>query len=255
MTVISRLAHSWWSLASWIGVRRLGDFLQHSYLSAYGDTLFYFGRHGNGDGNASSVDGLVALTIDDGLCRPEIGDSMVPEIRLLLQRHGARATFFVCTDYTKPDEARSLLRDGHELGNHLQRDACGHYHKLAKEDFRAEVRAANAFLARACDGRGTQTWFRAPQGRMTREMAEVVKEEGMTHVLGDCYCDDWCFAEAQDGVHPRGGADEQAHASDPAETKERQSPVANLMLKQVHAGGGSILILHMQQQGFWEAGC
>ena len=90
---------------------------------------------------------------------------------------------------------------------------------------------------------------------MTRYMAEVVKEEGMTHVLGDCYCDDWCFAEAQDGVHPRGGADEQAHASDPAETKERQSPVANLMLKQVHAGGGSILILHMPQQGFWEAGC
>ena len=54
---------------------------------------------------------------------------------------------------------------------------------------------------------------------MTAVMNKVVREEEqglMKHVLGDCYCDDWAFAEAGN-----------------------VSCVAPLMLRQVQ-GGGSI---------------
>jgi hypothetical protein len=64
---------------------------------------------------------------------------------------------------------------------------------------------------------------------MTPAMAEVVQEEKMTHVLGDCYCDDWAFAE-----------DGDTHCEAP------------LMLQQVQERG-IIAIFHMSKRGFREA--
>jgi len=247
----------------------------------------------------SKVKGLVALTIDDGLCRRSDDDddndgdgdggsnSMVPEVLALFKKHDAHVTFFACTDYTTIEEARLVLRDGHEIGNHLQKDAIGYYHTLSKEDFRKELVGANAILDRAREngsdgdnenGEGDNDegdndakrtrWFRAPQGRMNKRMAEVVKEEGMTHVLGDCYCDDWAFGQADDdqtastaataagGVGGDNGSNNGSNSSSTGNKNKQQHKkmVVELVLKQVERyGGGSIIGLHMPQRGFRES--
>ena len=84
-------------------------------------------------------------------------------------------------------------------------------------------------------------------------MAEAVKEEGTRHVLADCYCDDWCFAEAKDTA--RGGVGEGNDTNDasPTDTEKDENVVAKMMLKQVHSGGGSMLCSRMPQQGFRES--
>jgi peptidoglycan/xylan/chitin deacetylase (PgdA/CDA1 family) len=218
MQVGTGLIHSFWNVAAWSGMRRLGTFLQRAYPSAYADTAFF----------KKDMDGaIVALTIDDGLARnPDC--SMVGEVRDLLKAYNAHATFCVCTDYTTRSDALLLLEDnGNEFGNHLQEDRSGYYFRLSKDAFRQALREANQFLKEECEV-VCPKWFRAPQGVMTTSMSEVVREEGMTHVLGDCYCDDWAFAE--DGDTRR---------------------VAPLMLKQVQSG--SIAIFHMPERGFREA--
>jgi peptidoglycan/xylan/chitin deacetylase (PgdA/CDA1 family) len=228
MKVTTTLLRSVWNLATWIGMRRLGPILKRSYPSAYRDTIFCW------EGTAE-VQGYMALTIDDGLCRnDDVSCSMVQEVRELLRSYNAHATFFVCTDYTTPQVVEEevlgdLLQDGHELGNHLREDRSGYYCHLEKEDFRKELLRANGILQKRNIAGVSPKWFRAPQGRMSRAMCEVLQEEGMVHVLGDCYCDDWAFAEDGD-------------------TKA----VAPLMLNQVQPGG-SIAIFHMPERGFREA--
>jgi peptidoglycan/xylan/chitin deacetylase (PgdA/CDA1 family) len=205
--------------------------------------------------------------------------SMVQEVCTILKEYGnnAKATFFVCTDYTKVEEAQIVLQNGHELGNHLQKDVSGYYCNLSKQDFRTVLLEANQFLEQdvlfssgsitsttvATDENDTEEeentiispqlvdkhphqssstkikWFRAPQGRMSVAMQEVLAEEGMVNVMGDCYCDDWSFTEAYDKA--------------PAGTiiDDDITIVADLMLQQVQPG--SIAILHMPERGFRES--
>ena len=63
-------------------------------------------------------DSLVALTLDDGPSRA------TPRLLELLERHDARATFFVLAERARRRDAltRRIVIEGHELGNHLLRD-------------------------------------------------------------------------------------------------------------------------------------
>mmetsp|Transcript_26046 Transcript_26046/g.39425 ORF Transcript_26046/g.39425 Transcript_26046/m.39425 type:complete len:265 (-) Transcript_26046:102-896(-) len=227
MLIPVRLIQWFWTAATHtIGMRHMGNALKRS-LSAYEDTVFFW---------EEIVEGYVALTIDDGLCRNENNDSsMVNEVRDLLRSYNAHATFFVCSDYTtSAEEVNSLLNDNHELGNHLEKDIIGYYNNLGKEEFRRVLQETNTHLLKKTSSKQKQEadppkkWFRAPNGRMTKLMRDVLREEGMVHVLGDCYCDDWAFAEA-----------------------DNVDCVAPLMLKQVHPG--SIAVFHMPERGFREA--
>ena len=204
-----------WNLVSSLGVRRIAGVLKR-VVPAYRDTIFFF----------PECTGFVALTIDDGLSRGGPSTSLASQLCALLRSYNAHATFFVCTEYTTTDDARRILADGHELGNHLAEDVSGYYAKLNRNDFEAELQRANKALDEM-DGGVRTRWFRAPQGVMTRHMKEVVEENGMRHVLGDAYCDDWAFADS-DNRH-----------------------VAPLMLSQLHSGG-SIAVFHMPERGFRE---
>eukprot|EP00980_Cylindrotheca_fusiformis_P003846 scaffold858_cov123-Cylindrotheca_fusiformis.AAC.22 len=232
-----------WKSVTCIGMRRLRRFLQHWFPNNYGDTIFCWE-------DCPPVQNYVALTIDDGLCRGKDPqkDSMVSEVRELLKEYNATATFFVCTDYVSNDrieaEALLMIDDGHEFGNHLKEDRSGYYCYLGSDEFRQELLEAESHLARIYSNYHKQYyetnkrrrdrpepwhWFRAPQGLMSKNMCQVLKEEGITSVLGDCYCDDWAFA--QDG---------------------NIQPVAPIMLSQLDTTGGSIAIFHMPQRGFRE---
>ena len=89
-------------------------------------------------------------------------------------------------------------------------------------------------------------------------MKEVINEEGMIHVLGDCYCDDWAFAEYYDKYNNNNNNNNENDDEDNEDRISRQhqkrkmESVAYLMLQQVQSG--SIAIFHMPQYGFRE-GC
>lgn len=173
----------WFTATRTIGTRRLGRWA--SSMGPYRDTVFSF----------PDVKGYVALTIDDGLCR-NAGCSLAKEVLELLQKHDARATFFICSDYLSgcEEEAFALLGAGHEFANHLTADRVNYYHKLKPEKLQAELRKASEAIHAL---NGQVKWFRAPQGRMTNSMKTLVAEEGMRHAIGDAYCDDWCISDDQ----------------------------------------------------------
>lgn len=120
----------------------------------------------------------VALTIDDG---PD--PTSTPQILDLLERHGARATFFLITDRVPGNEAvvRRILDDGHEIGNHLTRE--GPSIRLPAERFERELVAAHEVLS----SYAAQRWFRPGSGFYNRGMLKTAQRHGYTTVLGSVY--------------------------------------------------------------------
>jgi len=215
-----------WTVASTFGVRNVGR-AACVMLRQYRDTLLFF-RVSDHPG----VEGHVALTIDDGLCRSGPENSLVAEVRALLAEHEARATFFVCSDYLPGHEAdaRGLLADGHEFGNHMTCDS----HKWVSgptQEFEDDLVACNCAIeqlllpqAPSSMPSGRVRWFRAPGGKLSFAMHAGLKRLGLRSALGDCYCDDWAIED------PRF--------------------IATTMLRQVTSG--SVVILHMPERGFRE---
>ena len=167
-----------WSGVTLVGSRRLRPLFPAHYRS----TKFFFG--GIGD--------VVALTIDDGLSRNGARASLVPEVRRLLAKHNARATFFVCSRYLVDveDEAGGLISDGHELGNHMGEDRQFYYPKLPAREFAAQMRAVTNAIE-ALPGAPAVRWFRAPQGMLSKDMSTAVEAQGLKHALGDVCMRRW----------------------------------------------------------------
>eukprot|EP00927_Polykrikos_kofoidii_P076617 TRINITY_DN73684_c0_g1_i1.p1 TRINITY_DN73684_c0_g1~~TRINITY_DN73684_c0_g1_i1.p1 ORF type:complete len:264 (+),score=43.33 TRINITY_DN73684_c0_g1_i1:23-814(+) len=207
-----------WTSIGTLGLRNISC-LARSFSSTYEDTVYYYGVS-----KYPNVRGYVALTIDDGLARHGRERSLVPEVQALLRKHGASATFFICSDYLAgvEDQARSLLEDGHELENHCPRDR--EYASFEPAEFEAAlVKTNTALAALSADGKGPR-WFRAPQAKFTWSMKECVEKHHLRHALADCCAGDW---EVKDPVYI----------------------AENLLWQCDH---GSIIVLHMPEQGFRE---
>jgi len=170
------------------------------------------------------VRGHVALSVDDAFWSGVApGVPMLDEVRGLLGRHGARATFFVMLDGCADVEhasVRRLLDDGHELANHCASDRP--YHEASASEF------GDALLAtqrRLVELQGHEPrWFRAPHGRLSDTMLRTLEKHDLTHVMMDCY------------------------AEDPFVPDSRF--VGRFLAR--HAQHGSIVLLHMPERGFRE---
>lgn len=227
--------HTFWTLITKAGMRRMGNLIQRWYPAAYSTSVFYNTME-DADGSTANC---VALTIDDGLFRPIVDENesssapMIDQVCDLLRSLHAQATFFVCSDYITEDQVQKVLACGHELGNHMKEDLSGYYCHLNENDFERELEATNAKLEsilQSCNSHQKKIrWFRAPQGRMSVAMKKVLTSKGLIKVMGDCYCDDWAFSEMINST---------------------RGLVAPLMLRQVQEG--SIVIFHMPQLGFRE---
>ncbi|MBA4327454.1 MAG: polysaccharide deacetylase family protein [Polaromonas sp.] len=122
---------------------------------------------------AAAARGEVALTIDDG---PD--PVVTPAVLDLLDRHGAKATFFCVGRQAAlhPEICRDILRRGHRIENHSQL----HRHNfslLGPAGFRRELEAAQATLT-AITGDRPQ-FFRAPAGLRNPFLDPALQRSGL----------------------------------------------------------------------------
>eukprot|EP00929_Paragymnodinium_shiwhaense_P086455 TRINITY_DN46978_c0_g1_i1.p1 TRINITY_DN46978_c0_g1~~TRINITY_DN46978_c0_g1_i1.p1 ORF type:complete len:521 (+),score=120.55 TRINITY_DN46978_c0_g1_i1:92-1654(+) len=168
------------------------------------------------------VEGYVALTLDDapGILGPAA--TLLPEVRRLLSRFAAKATFFMMSDHVPGHEAnlRGLVADGHELQNHCKADRS--YFWDSAEAFQGALHESQAILDGF--GRSARRWFRAPKGMMSATMQNVLDEEGYTNVMFDRYALDTEVGDAE--------------------------WIAERLLDKV--ASGSVLLIHVPERGFRE---
>ena len=135
---------------------------------------------------------VVALTIDDG---PD--PRTTPRLLALLERHGARATFFLIAGRVpgREEVVRAIVRGGHEVGNHLTRDEASI--RLSAAAFEASLREAHDALAPFAPLR----WARPGSGWYTAEMVAAMRRHGYRCALGSVYPFDphhpWAAASAR----------------------------------------------------------
>jgi len=121
---------------------------------------------------------LIALTFDDGPT-PEGVAAVLP----VLQRYGARATFFVIgQDLARhPGLGARLIATGNELGNH------SYTHQrmigLFPSAYEEEIRRTDALLRR--EGAADPTWFRPPNGKKLTGLPIAVDRTGYRTVTWD----------------------------------------------------------------------
>ena len=121
---------------------------------------------------------IVALTIDDG------PDSVTtPAILRALAVHHARATFFLISSRIPGNEGvvAQLVREGHELGNHLTRDEPSI--NLSTPEFEQALLEAHAVLSRFAPVR----WARPGSGWYKDAMLSVLKAHNYRCALGSIY--------------------------------------------------------------------
>lgn len=131
----------------------------------------------------------LALTFDDG------PSESTPALLELLERHGARATFFQCglNAQRLPDTARAVSQAGHEIGNHTHSHPRLH---LRSPAFVGEEIAQAQRTLTALHGAAPK-WFRAPYGVRWFGMRAAMKQAGLTHAAWTTIARDWTLdAEA-----------------------------------------------------------
>jgi peptidoglycan/xylan/chitin deacetylase (PgdA/CDA1 family) len=113
----------------------------------------------------------VWLTVDDGPSH-ETGALLD-----LLDRHGARATFFLVADRAV---AREILRRGHGIGNHSRSHPQAWFWALGPRRMAAEIGQSQAIL-RELTGQAPR-WFRAVVGMANPFVSASLKKNGLARV-------------------------------------------------------------------------
>ncbi len=120
----------------------------------------------------------MALSFDDG---PD--PLHTPQLLALLERHGARATFFLIGERARahPELVAAIRSAGHELGNHYERDQflLGE----SRSSFLAKLEATDAALGEPFGPR----LFRPPRALIWPWQLELLRQRGYRCVLGSTY--------------------------------------------------------------------
>lgn len=121
---------------------------------------------------------IVALTIDDG------PSAATADILAVINRHGAKATFFNIGGNLKGQEeiVRQAVDSGHELGNHLTADEASI--RLSAEDFEMQLQTVQRDLLAFLPQGSTLKWLRPGMGLYNAEMVATAERNGYQLVLG-----------------------------------------------------------------------
>ncbi len=117
----------------------------------------------------------VWLTIDDG---PDPADT--PALLDLLDRHGARATFFVIGDKAArhAELTQQIVARGHELGDHTFHHPAKWFWFLGRGRIEMEIKKGLGAIRRAAPEAKVR-WFRAPAGMRNHHVHPVLREVGL----------------------------------------------------------------------------
>lgn len=166
----------------------------------------------------------VALTIDDGFCGEDNPQGcMLNEVRHLLNQFDAHVTFFVTGNhcvYNELDEVQLLLKDGHEISNHNMSD--WPYHKYSSKDFELDFISTRKILSHY--QKEPSKWYRAPFGKLSKNMQVILNKYNTIHVLPDVFAHDTFIPDPE--------------------------WIAKYILKRVKPG--SIILIHMPEKGLRE---
>lgn len=127
----------------------------------------------------ATTERVVWLTIDDG------PSDETPVMLDLLDRHAARATFFLVGDRAarQPDLVREIVRRGHSVGNHSLSHPAKWFWALGPTRMRREIETAQQTLT---DLTGqSPRWFRAVVGMANPFVSASLKRLGLTRVAWD----------------------------------------------------------------------
>lgn len=129
---------------------------------------------------------VIVLTYDDGP-----GKKLTPKLAQLLERHGAKATFFVLGSrlVERPDVVSHLLGSRHEIGSHSFR------HLNAWKANPYDVAADVSQGIRAVHACGGSKLFRPPHGKLT--VAGLIQARLLGVRLG------WWTVDTRDSWKPR----------------------------------------------------
>ena len=118
----------------------------------------------------------VWLTVDDG---PSHETQAMLD---LLDRYGAKATFFLVADRAaaRPELAREILRRGHGIGNHSRSHPQAWFWALGPRRMTAEIDQAQTTL-RDITGQAPR-WFRAVVGMANPFVSASLKKNGLARV-------------------------------------------------------------------------
>ncbi|MEV0581713.1 polysaccharide deacetylase family protein [Nonomuraea sp. NPDC050310] len=134
------------------------------------------------------VDKCVALTFDDG---PSVHTGRLLD---LLEKHGARATFFVTGQNTRGNHRllRRMVQEGHEIGTHTQNhpDLTRLSATRVKKELHGPIPDIEAAGARV-------TLARPPYGATNAKVRGVMREMGLVQVLWDVDPQDWLVRDAR----------------------------------------------------------
>lgn len=156
-----------WALAAWLAG---GGLLMHGWLYPHSPLFGPVLRRLPGDRP------LVWLTFDDGPAAD------TPALLEVLERHGARATFFLVGARARrhPGLVAEIVRRGHEVANHTDRHPHARFWLLGPRALAREVGDAQASLA-ALAGRPPR-WFRSVAGLGNLFLAPLLARHGLLRV-------------------------------------------------------------------------
>lgn len=134
--------------------------------------------------HVSSKEKVVALTFDDGP-----SGVWTPQILAVLKAADVKATFFMIGEHVQkyPEVARSVVEQGHEIGNHTYNHHGIFYYK--PEELNREVGEAEKII-KSVTGIKTK-YFRPPKAWLTEREKKQVKEMGYETVLWSLNSKDW----------------------------------------------------------------
>jgi peptidoglycan/xylan/chitin deacetylase (PgdA/CDA1 family) len=129
---------------------------------------------------------VAALTFDDG---PD--PRFTPMVLELLERHGARGTFFTIGEHAArhPEILRRMAGAGHAIGNHSWDHPA--FSLIGGRERIAQVRAC----AKATEPYGARL-FRPPYGEQSLRSRLDLLALGYEVILFDCEVGDWCETDA-----------------------------------------------------------